>query len=43
MNKTNIWINTPNYLWGNFSPAALVLTGDQRPIEWLKLQIELNK
>lgn len=37
--KANIWLLTPNYLWGYFCPITLVLQKDDRVENWIKKQL----
>lgn len=36
----NNWLFCKNYLWGYFTPMGLMLSGDDRPVRWIKLQLE---
>lgn len=38
----NAWLFCPNHLFGYFSPISLVLTGDIRPLNWVKRQLEIK-
>lgn len=32
----NLWLFCPNYLWSYFTPISLIVTGDERPLKWIK-------
>jgi hypothetical protein len=37
------WLYCPNYLFDYFTPIGLILSGDDRPLNWVKNQLELKK